>query len=59
MVKKVRLTKKCKPAMQLLKERGVKLVLVSGGIDSFLRAAFSDYHEGTSKNKRFSELLRT
>jgi len=44
-VKKVRLTKNCRPAMRLLKQRGVKLVLVSGGIDSFLRAAFPDYHE--------------
>lgn len=43
--KKVRLTRNCRPAMRIMKSRGLKLILVSGGIDSFLRAAFPDHHE--------------
>lgn len=45
MAKKVRLTKNCKDSLQILKHRGVKLILVSGGIDSFLRAVFPDYQQ--------------
>jgi len=41
--KKVRLTKNCKETLAILKQKGLILVVVSGGIDIFLESVFPDY----------------
>lgn len=41
--KKVRLTKNCKETLKILRARGIRTVIVSGGIDTFLEAVFPDY----------------
>lgn len=42
---KVKLTKHCRDALRILKQKGIVLCIISGGIDSFLKAVFPDYHE--------------
>jgi HAD superfamily phosphoserine phosphatase-like hydrolase len=43
--RKVRLTKNCKETLKILKDKGIVTVIVSGGIDSFLKAVFPDYRD--------------
>ena len=43
--KKVKLTKHCRNTLRILKQKRIVLCIVSGGIDSFLKAVFPDYHE--------------
>jgi len=43
--KNVRLTKNCKETLSILKQRGVILSVVSGGIDTFLESVFPDYFD--------------
>lgn len=45
MAKNVRLTKNCKETLRILKQRGVITAIVSGGIDSLLKAVFPDYRD--------------